>query len=144
MSWVVKFRQIIFKVILVVVFDCPFDCPSSVNRTYELSGITHMTPFHKYGTHSTGPSTYRRWVRTYNKLSSCKSVLMVRSYRAQSNEICTHERVSRGSLPRVRRYGLLYLRTVEYDQWLMAGVSCVKLPSYECQLTLLISQHWFR
>ena len=88
---------------------------STVNRTYELSGITHVTPFRKYGTHSTGPSTYGRWVRTYSKLFSCKSVLTVCSYRAQSNEICTYGRVSRGSLPRVRRYGLLYLRTVEYD-----------------------------
>ena len=39
---------------------------------------------------------------------------MVCSYRAQSNEICTYGRVSRGFLPRVRRYGLLYLPTVEY------------------------------
>ena len=89
---------------------------STVNRTYELSGITHVTPFRKYGKHSTGPSTYGPWVRTYSKLFSCKSVLTVCSYRAQSNEICTYGRVSRGSLPRVRRYGLLYLRTVEYDQ----------------------------
>ena len=37
-----------------------------------------------------------------------KSVLMVCSYRAQLNEICTYGRVSRGSLLRVRRYGLLY------------------------------------
>ena len=88
---------------------------STVNRTYELSGITHVTPFRKYGKHSTGPSTYGPWVRTYSKLFSCKPVLTVCSYRAQSNEICTYGRVSRGSLPRVRRYGLLYLRTVEND-----------------------------
>ena len=31
---------------------------STVNRTYELSGITHVTPFRKYGKHSTGPTTY--------------------------------------------------------------------------------------
>ena len=92
-------------------------CVSSANRTYELSGITHVTPFRRYGKHSTGPSTYGPWVRTY-KLFSCKSVLTVCSYRAQSNEIYTYGRVSRGSLPRVRRYGLLYLRTVEYDQLL--------------------------
>ena len=36
----------------------------------------------------------------------------------KSNEIPTYGRVSRWSIPRVRRYGLLYLRTVEYDQWL--------------------------
>ena len=44
---------------------------STVNRTYELSGITDMTPFHKYGKHSTGPSTYGLWARTYSKLVSC-------------------------------------------------------------------------
>ena len=36
---------------------------------------------------------------------SCKSVLTVCSYRAQSNEICSYGRVSRGSLPWVRRHG---------------------------------------
>ena len=86
---------------------------STVNRTYELSRITHVTPFRKYGSHSTGLSTYGPWVRTYSKLFSCKSVPAVCSYRAQSNKICTY--VSRWSLPRVRRYGFLYLRTVEDD-----------------------------
>ena len=88
---------------------------STVNRTYELSGITHVTPFRKYGKHSTGSSTYGPWARTYSKLFSCKPVHTVCSYGAQSNEICTYGRVSRGTIPRVRRYGLLYLRTVEYD-----------------------------
>ena len=91
---------------------------STVNRTYELSGITHVTLFPKYGKHSTGPSTYGPWVRTYSKSFSCKPVLTVCSYRAQSNEIFTYGEVSRGSVPRVRRYGLLYLRAVEYDQCL--------------------------
>ena len=36
---------------------------STVNRTYELSGITHVTPFRKYEKHLTGPSTYGPWVR---------------------------------------------------------------------------------
>ena len=89
---------------------------STINHTYELSGITHVTPFRKYRKRLIGPSTYEAWVRTYSKLFFCKSVLTVCSYRAQSNLICTYRRVSRGSLPRVRRYGLLYLRTVEYDQ----------------------------
>ena len=79
---------------------------STVNCTYELSGITHVTPFRKYGKHSTGSSTYGPWVRTYSKLFSCKSVLTVCSYRAHSNKICMYGRVSRGSLPRVRRNGL--------------------------------------
>ena len=90
---------------------------STVNRTYELSGITHVTPFRKYGKHSTGPSTCGPWARTYSKLFSCKPVLTIWSYGAQSNEICTYGRVPRETIPRVRRYGLLYLRTVEYDHW---------------------------
>ena len=57
---------------------------STVNRTHELSGVTHVTPFREYGKHSIGPSTYGPWVRTYSKPFSCKSVR-----RAQSNEICT-------------------------------------------------------
>ena len=44
---------------------------STVNRSYELSGITHVTPFRKYRKHSTGPSTYGPWVHTYSKLFSC-------------------------------------------------------------------------
>ena len=102
---------------------------STVNRTYELSGITHVTSFRKYGKHSTAPSTYGPWVRTYSKLFSCKSVLTVCSYRTQSNEIHTYGRVSRGSIPRVRRYGLLYLRTVEYDQWRLN--SCPHITSLD-------------
>ena len=90
---------------------------SRVNPSYELTGITHVTPFRKYGKHSTGPSTYGSWVRTYSKLFSCKFVLTVCSYRTQANEICTYGRKSRGSLPRVRRYGLPYLQTVEYGRW---------------------------
>ena len=50
---------------------------NTVNRTYDLSGITHVTPFRKYGKRSTGPSTYGPWVCTHSKLFSCKSVLMV-------------------------------------------------------------------
>ena len=44
---------------------------STVNRTYELSGIAHVTPFPEYVKHSTGSSTYGPWVRTYSKLFSC-------------------------------------------------------------------------
>ena len=95
---------------------------STVNRTDELSGITHVTLFRKYGKHSTGSSTYGPWVRTYSKLFSCKSVLTVCSYRAQSNEICTYGRMSRGSLSRLRRCGLPYLRTVRYDHCLKSGL----------------------
>ena len=36
---------------------------------------------------------------------------------AQSNVFRAYGRVSRGLFPRVRRYGLLYLQPVEYDQW---------------------------
>ena len=100
---------------------------STVNRTYELSRITHVTPFRKYGKHSTGPSTYGPWTRTYSKLFSCKPLLMVCSNGAQSNEICTYGRVSRGTIPRVRRYGLLYLRTVEYDHYHQAIATNLKI-----------------
>ena len=83
---------------------------STVNRTYELSGITHVTPFRKYGIHSTGPSTTRTLSPcTYSKLFSCKSILTICSYRAQLNETFTYGKVPRGSLPRVRRYHWLYL-----------------------------------
>ena len=70
---------------------------STANRTYEPSRTTHMTSPRKHGKHSTGPSTYEPWVRTYSKLFSCKSVLTVCSYRAQPNEIHTCGRASRGS-----------------------------------------------
>ena len=62
---------------------------STVNRTYDLLRITHVTPFPKYRKHSTGPSTYGPWARTYSKLFSCEPILTVCSYGAQSNEICT-------------------------------------------------------
>ena len=45
----------------------------TVNHTYELSGITHVTLFRIYGKHSTGSSTYGPWARTNSKLFSCKS-----------------------------------------------------------------------
>ena len=64
--------------------------------TYELSRMTHMTAFLKYGKHSTWPSTYGLWIRTYRKSFSCKSLLTICCYKAQSNEICMYGRVSRG------------------------------------------------
>ena len=121
---------------------------SAENRTYELSGITHVTPFRKYGKHSTGPSSYGSRVRTYNKLFSSKSVLTVCGNRAQSNDICTYRRVPRGSLPRVRRYGLLYLRTVKYDLWSpdktkLNSISIVKHTDHMMKFTLMASK-WMR
>ena len=89
---------------------------STVNRAYELLGISHVTSFRKYRKHSIRPSTYGQWVRTYSELFSCKFVLTVCNYKAQSNETCTYRRVSRVYLPRVRSYGLPYSRTVEYEQ----------------------------
>ena len=88
---------------------------STVNRTYEHSGITHVTPFRICRKHLTEFSTCGPWVRTYSKLFSCESAFTVCSCRAQSMEIYTYGRVSRGSLPRVCRYGLLYLWTVKYE-----------------------------
>ena len=65
--------------------------------------MTHVTPFRKYRQHSTWPSNCNKQTvgHAYSKLFSCKPVLMVCSYRAQSNEICAYGRVSRGFLPRV-------------------------------------------
>ena len=106
---------------------------STTNRTYELSGMTHVTAFRKNGKHSTGPSTYGPWVRTYSEWISRMFVLTVCSYKAQSNEICTYGRVSRGSLPRVRRYDLLYLRTVEYDHshvWRVSPIHTHMWPKF--------------
>ena len=92
---------------------------STVNRTFELLVITHVMPFHSYGKHSTGPSAYESWAPTYSKLFSRESVLTVYSYRAQSKEVYTsfytYGRVWCGSLPRVRRYSLLYLLAVKCD-----------------------------
>ena len=81
---------------------------TAVYRTYKLPGVTHVTPSCTYGKHSTGPSTNRSWVRTYNRLFSCKSVLKICGYRAQSNEIHTYGRLSRGSPPRVRKYTICH------------------------------------
>ena len=86
------------------------------SKPYELSGITHVTPFRKYGKHSTEPGTFRTVSQYLHQVVPCKSVLTVCSNRTQSNDICTYGRVSRVSLPRVRTYGLLNLRTIEYDQ----------------------------
>ena len=97
----------------------------TVNRTYEISWITHVTPFRRYGKHSTGPSNQLLTDNESIPAASCSAVSYILtdcSYGAQSNEIYTHGRVSRGSHPRVRGYSLLYLRTVEYDHWL--GQSC--------------------
>ena len=59
---------------------------------------------------------------TFDWAQYLRTTLTVCSCRAQPNEICMYGRVSRGSLPRVRRYGLLYLRTVEYDHCLVLNV----------------------
>ena len=89
---------------------------STASRTYELSEETHVTPFHTYRFHSTGLCNYKPQERTYRRTTYCRYRLTVRKYCVQSNVFHTYGRVSRGLFPRVRRYGLLYLRTVEYDQ----------------------------
>ena len=83
---------------------------STVNRTYEFSGGTQMTHFFRYGKHSIGPSTYGLWVRSYSMSSCNEPILVVSSYKGPSNAMCTY-----GTLARIRKYGLLYLRIVEYD-----------------------------
>ena len=88
----------------------------TVKRTYEFSGVTHVTPFCRYRKHSTGPITYGSWVCTYSKFGSSESVLVIKSDRAQSNAICTYGRESHDSLARIHRYSLLYLKTGKYGQ----------------------------
>ena len=89
---------------------------STASRTYELSDETHVTPFCTYRFHSTGLCNYKPYERTYRRIACCRYGLTARKYWAQSNVFRTYGRVSRGLFLRVRRYGLLYLRTVEYDQ----------------------------
>ena len=84
---------------------------------YELSGITHVTSFRKYEKHSTGPNTFGPRIRTYSKFFSCKSVLVVCSYRAQSNENCSYGRVSRGSHPKVRTACCIYGQSNVTSGW---------------------------
>ena len=70
-----------------------------VNRIYEFSGVTHVTPFHRYRKHSTGPVS---WVRTHSEFGPSQSVLPVESYSAQSNVIHIYGRESHGSLARMQ------------------------------------------
>ena len=113
---------------------------SMVSRIYELSGITHVTPFREYGKRSTGPSTYGPLARTYSKLFSFKTVLTVEW------NLYVYGRVSRGSLPRVRRYSLLYLRTVEYVLWESIDWThyrCSSGSHWRCSLTTGSRITWF-
>ena len=80
-----------------------------------------MTPFRAYRFHSTRLCSYRNRKNglTGEQLAvgpGCRYGLTVRKYWDQSNVFRTYGRVSRGLFPRVPRYGLLYLGTVEYDQ----------------------------
>ena len=52
---------------------------STVNRTYELSGITHVTPFRKYGKHST---TIAAGARVQSASDRGKHLVACREYRA--------------------------------------------------------------
>ena len=76
-----------------------------------------MTPFRNNGTHSAGPSTYGSWVRTYNKLFSCKSVLTVTEpsqMKSVRMEGC-HEGLFREFVGTCTV--CCTLRIVEYDHW---------------------------
>ena len=89
---------------------------STVNRTYELSRVTHVTCFHRHGKHSTGTSTFGLWIHTYSKFNSSESLLTLHSYKAQSIVFRAWRKESHGLLTRIRRYGLLYFRACEYVQ----------------------------
>ena len=89
---------------------------STASRTYELSEETHLTPFGTYRFPAMGLFNSRPYGRTYRRTTCCRYGLMACKYWAQSKLSCTCGRVSRGVFPRVRRYGLLYLWTGEYDR----------------------------
>ena len=102
---------------------CKYWAQSNVFRTYGRATRGSFPRVPRYGLlylrtvehdHTTGPSTYRLWVHTYSKLFSCKFVLTICtcSYGDHCNESYTYGRVSRRSLPRVCRYGLLYYNDV--------------------------------
>ena len=90
---------------------------STVNRIYQFSRVTRITPFCRYKKHSTGPITCWLWVRTYSKFGSSESAFTVQNDWVQSNAIHTFGRESRSSFERIRRFGLLYLQTGEYGQY---------------------------
>ena len=96
---------------------------STASRTYKLSEETDVTPFCTCRFHSTGLCKYKAEERTYRRKTCCRYGLTVRKYWAQSHVFRTYRWVSRGLFSRVRRYGLLYLRTVEYDQCLLVFFS---------------------
>ena len=88
---------------------------STASSTYELSEVTHLAPFCTYKFHSTGLCNYRKNGLTQEQLavgtdSRSKSTGPSRSVFSR------YGRVSHGLFPRVRKYDLLYLRPVKYDQ----------------------------
>ena len=88
---------------------------STTGRTYKLTEVTPATPLHTCRFHSTGICNYKSLKRTYRMITCSRYGLTIRKYWAQSNASHSYGRVSHGLFPRVCRYGLLYLRTVERD-----------------------------
>ena len=75
--------------------------------------------------HSAGLCNCGPWERTYRRITSCRCGLTVRKCWARSALFRACGGVSRGLFPRFRGCELLYLRTVEYDQWLnYSGHQC--------------------
>ena len=95
-----------------------------------------MALFPKYGNIRLGPVlTDRESVPT----ASCSPVSpLLRFVVTESNAIFTYRIVSRGSVPRVRRYDLLYLRAVEYDhlRTLDSVTIATGIPRFDCHISL--------
>ena len=91
---------------------------STTNRTHQLSEGTRVTPFHTYRFNSTGlcVTTNRKNGLTGGQLAVGTDSVSTGPSRIFSARVFrSYVRVSRGLLPRFSRYGLLYFRTVEYD-----------------------------
>ena len=69
------FRCIYFVVVIIGRIQLSVNTASS---NYELSKVTHVTPFHTYRFHSTGLCNYKPGERTYRRTTCCRYGLMVR------------------------------------------------------------------
>ena len=104
------------RVILGLCNICIFS--HAVDRTCDLSEGTRVAAFRTYGFHSAGLCNCGPWEWICRRITSCKCGLTVQKCWARSGVFRACGGVSRGLFPGFRGCDLLYLRTVEYDQWL--------------------------
>ena len=86
------------------------------SSTYRLSEETHVNPSVRTDFIRLGSVTTNR----KNGLTREQLAVLTGSRSVSTGQwkvFRTYGRVSRGLFPRIRRYGLLYLRTVEYDRF---------------------------